>query len=197
MPLGGQMQLWWDLNTTHLNYALVGYVADDEYIAFGPALPGAIDRLMGYANAIAGGVNSSSGLAWATDMFMSAYIPCDTTFSPPVGVCPVSSFLSPEQQSTEFNPLIAASRMNGITTLVLSRPLANTSQYTNPINVTSSSFIWAHGPISSGDGPPSYRLAQHGVGPNDYSPLTKLSLASGTIEGSNASFLGACPPLLV
>jgi hypothetical protein len=121
------MQFWWNLNSTHLNYALVGYVADDEYIAFGPALPGAVDRLMGYSNAIAGGINSSSGVAWAADMFMSSYIPCDTSLSPPVGVCPVSSYLPPEQQSAEFSPLVAASRVNGITTLVLSRPLANTS----------------------------------------------------------------------
>ena len=68
MPLGSRMQIWWQplsIQDTQLSFALVGDVGDDRYLGFGPAVPGAKDRLMGGANVAAGGILSASSQAWA------------------------------------------------------------------------------------------------------------------------------------
>jgi hypothetical protein len=124
------MQLWWQpSNATHFNFALVGDVADDQYLSFGPAQPGVVNRLMGGANTVAGGVNASTGIAWAADLFLGSYIACDTSYSPPIGVCPLTT-MDPSLSSlvaSQTVQLLAASRVDSVTTLMLSRPLNSAS----------------------------------------------------------------------
>ncbi|GAX85475.1 hypothetical protein CEUSTIGMA_g12891.t1 [Chlamydomonas eustigma] len=197
MPLGSQMQLWWQpFNATHFNFALVGDVADDQYLSFGPVQPGSVDRLMGGSNTVAGGVNSSSGVAWAADMYLGSYSPCDLSYSPPVGVCPLTT-MDPSLSSlaaSQTVQLIAASRKDSVTTLLLSRPLRSfSSGFGIGINLNSSaSYIWTHGPMMPGNQPPSLRMAQHGISQNhDYGSLLNINLGAT----GNGSLCGVCQPM--
>lgn len=129
----------------------------------------------GGADCAAGGV-TSDGTGWAEDMFLSDYAPCDTTTSPPTGVCPDRVFRPGAASGVN---LLAASRVGGVTTVVMRRPLAAGDNATDvAITVDSDSWVWAHGPLLAGPGQPGMRLQPHGQSENEYGPLRGLKLSS-------------------
>ena len=147
-------------------------------MAFGPSVIGATDRLMGSADAVAGGFDLGSPTPWTSDLYLSSYGPCTTTYDPPDGVCPDEAFTL---SNTSLSSLLAnnvklidASSQGSVTFLHMTRPLAATNAiYDIPITPGKpQTFIWAHGVLTPGARPPAYRLSQHGIGPNDEGSLT-------------------------
>ncbi len=87
------------------------------------------------------------------DMQLSSYGPCDTSYSPPVGVCPSGAYATAvaATQPPSRVTLEAASRVGGVTTLLMSRPLAAGGGNSIAINATASAnYVWAHGPLTPG-----------------------------------------------
>lgn len=135
------------------------------------------------ADVAAGGV-TDAGQSWADDFFLDGYTPCDTSTTPPSGVCPDSIFHPSAAPSAVKNvQLLAASRVGGVTTLVLRRPLAAHESETDvAITPDTASWIWAHGPLdlssSSANADPALRLQQHGQSSNEYGTLTDFKLSA-------------------
>jgi len=181
LPLGARMQLWWrppNASAVALDFALTGAVPEGEYLAFGPAAAGATNRLMGSADAAACGWDATSAAPWAADVFLEAYAPCDATARS--GVCLDAVFGGGRRNDVT---LLSGSRAGGVTTVLLRRPLAAGDAADVALAPAApSAFVWAHGPLAGGAGPPGGRLAQHGNDVDSYGSITSLVLA-------------ACPPV--
>ena len=122
-----------------------------------------------------------SGVPWADDLFMGQYLPCDFSTTPAQGVCPDSALVAPSSSAAAANVrLLGSSQTNGVTTLMMTRPLAATNALLDvPISLAANrSYVWARGELSSGTLPPSSRLVQHALSGDDYGTITSFSLLS-------------------
>jgi len=152
----------------------------------------------GSADVAAGGISDIDGKPWATDMFLSGYGPCDTA-DPPTGVCPDSTLNSDPKSGDKLEStpatiaaldnvkLVSGSRINGITTLRLRRPVKAADALDHPLDLQAPlNFIWAQGSLTAPGGgaaaDPALRLKQHGANKDTYGTLSafKLGLCPAT-----------------
>jgi len=184
--LGGNFVLYYTLRDTDVDFAIVG--ATTGWIGFGrgSGSNGTIslhgDPMLGYV--------SSDGSVEINDYYIESQIACDTSTTPPTGVCSDTQFGGSRDVSN-----VNGWEANGYTTLVWTRPLkAVDSIYDLDITNGTASYIVAFGTT---DNPLSSHSTVAGAGHwalhwNVYSPKDFPGRCKNNCGGSRGTCVKGC-----
>ncbi|GAQ81692.1 DOMON domain-containing protein [Klebsormidium nitens] len=145
IELGPKLRLRWtvDRENNSIDIGLEGALGDQEFMALGWAVPGALKNYMGHADVVVAGFDASRR-PYAEDYFVTALAVCNVNTGSPQGVCPDADFAGPNRTVSNVE-LVYAQQMDGVTLVRYRRPLISPDrEFDNDIDPDQEQpLIWA------------------------------------------------------
>lgn len=113
IELSPKLRLRWtvDRENNSIDIGLEGALGDQEFMALGWAVPGALKNYMGHADVVVTGFDGKRR-PYAEDYFVTALAVCNVYTGSPQGVCPDADFAGPNRTVSNVK-LVYAQQMDG------------------------------------------------------------------------------------